>query len=152
MSLIWPTCVLIPWVLELSWRLCNAVVFMKWIQRGLEISRWLKHRITKSSPSRLTLLICGASYTCYRAVIPSGDIHPCSKVIGFFCKSQKMVFIFSVQIWNFSCCMTMSFAFIVENMRVCYSFTPVWTFKMKNALPKRHNTDINMEIFSFCTT
>ena len=56
-----------------------------------------------------------------------------------------MEFIFKVYIWNFSCYMMRSFAFIVENITSeCDSVTPMWTFKyLKNSMPKPCNTDIN---------
>ena len=55
-----------------------------------------------------------------------------------FLPCQNMVFNFNVWIWNFSCSMLRSFAFIVENiMSVCHSVKTVWTFKCSNVWKRR---------------
>ena len=58
------------------------------------------------------------------------NLHPCSKVVGiYFVMSNDCNYFHCIDL-NFSCCMMRSFAFIMDIiMCVCYSSTPVWTFK-----------------------
>ena len=59
-----------------------------------------------------------------------GNVHSCSKVMGFFLRWQNMVFIFKVQTWHFVCGIRKSFAFTMKNiLSVWYTTTPEWTSK-----------------------
>ena len=65
-----------------------------------------------------------------QAMVDSGLVHSCSKVMGFFLRWQNMVFIFKVQTWNFVCGIRRFFAFTMENiLSVWYTATPGWTSK-----------------------